>query len=242
VNSKQFSTLAMIMILLVGCGTSLPDLAKIRAQMASEQLEVGDPITNSVGITLVPIPSGEFQMGTAVPKRKEKKKPQLPPGSDAEQPLHKVNISQPFYIGICEITQEQYEQVMQEAPWKDQPLTRDGANIAASYVSWEQANVFCKKLSEIENVTYRLPTEAEWEYACRAGTTTPFSFENLKQFQEYAWVDQNSYKNGEQYAHAAGRSCRMPGRYMTCTETFGNGVPTFMALMRNKSSLRKARR
>ncbi|MBT5018648.1 MAG: formylglycine-generating enzyme family protein [Planctomicrobium sp.] len=203
-NSKQVF-FCIIMSLLAGCGSSLPDLEKIREQMTSEQLEVGDPISNSVGMILVPIPAGEFQMGTAVPQGKGKEKPQLPPGAEAELPQHTVNISEPFYISICEITQGQYEQVMQETPWIDQPLTIEGANVAASYVSWKQANIFCKKLSELEKVTYRLPTEAEWEYACRAGTTTPFSFDELKQFQEYAWVDQNSYKSGEQYPHAAGQ-------------------------------------
>ena len=147
-------------------------------------------------------------MGTAAPadaNSKSEKKPELPPGAAAEQPQHSVRISTPFFIGICEVTQGQYEQVLGETPWKGQPLTTEGKNIAASYVSWDQATAFCKKLSEMESCTYRLPTEAEWEYACRAGTTSAFNFGDDGKLSDSAWFDQNAYKDGEQYAHAAGQ-------------------------------------
>lgn len=191
-----------------GCGSSQPDISTVKSQMTTQQIDVGEPVANSIGMVLVPVPAGEFLMGTAEPKPQGKtdKKPQLPPGTEAEMPQHKVQISKPFYIGSCEVTQKQFQQVMGETPWKDQPLTTEGDNVAASYITWQAAEKFCRKLSELENCVYRLPTEAEWEYACRASSTTPFSFgDDLKLIKETAWFDQNSYKDGEQYPHAVGQ-------------------------------------
>lgn len=204
-NSKRLSYLLTLVTLVVssGCGTSLPDIAKIRSQMTPEQLGVGDPIVNSKGMIFVPIPAGEFQMGTPVPSGKGNKKSQLPPGADAEQPQHMVQIKEPYFMSVCEVTQSHYQQVMDESPWKDQPLTKAGDHVAASYVSWAQANAFCQKLSELENAKYRLPTEAEWEYACRAGTTTRYSFgDDGNPLTDYSWFDQNAYKAKQQYAQA----------------------------------------
>lgn len=208
-NFKYLLGCCLITSLVAGCGSSPPELAAIREQMTSEQIEIGDPTTNSIGMILVPIPAGEFQMGTAVPEGKGKKKPQLPPGAESELPQHTVKITKSFYISSCEVTQQQYEMVMSETPWKEQPLTKNGKNIAASYISWKQANEFCRKLSEIENAAYRLPTEAEWEYACRAGTSAPYSFDG-KEIGEYAWFDQNAYKAKQQYAHAVGQKLPNP--------------------------------
>jgi len=193
----------------IGCGGSAPDSAAVKKQMTSDQVALGDLLTNSVGMTLVPIPSGEFQMGTPQPKpdkskKDSKKKP--PQVEISETPQHLVKITKPFYIGVCEVTQEQYETVMGESPWIDQPLVYEGENYAASYVSWENAVQFCKKLSDLENATYRLPTEAEWEYACRAGTNSPFSFgDDGKLLGQHAWYDVNAYKDGKQYPHRVGQ-------------------------------------
>ena len=208
-NALRFLATGVAVILqlgLAGCGANSPELSNVRSQMATEQLDVGEPVANSVGMILVPIPGGEFQMGTAVTAGDGKKKVTQPPGAEAEQPQHKVRIAKPFLMSICEVTQGQYEQVMNESPWEEQPLRKEGKNIAATYLSWKQANAFCKTLSELENATYRLPTEAEWEYACRAGTSTGYSFgDDGKQLGEYAWFDENAYKAGRQYAQAVGQ-------------------------------------
>ncbi len=86
-----------------------------------------------------------------------------------------MRITKPFYLSVYEITQQQYEKVMGTRPWQGK---RDGPNYPATYATWNDAVDFCRKLSEQEGLEYRLPTEAEWEYACRAGTTTVYSFGN----------------------------------------------------------------
>lgn len=207
----KYLLLLLIPLSLTGCGGSTPDSSSVKSLMSSDQLALGDPLTNSVGMTLVPIPAGNFHIGTAEPKPspdksgKEKTK-KTPKVEKSETPRHFVKITQPFYMSVCEVTQEQYEQVMGERPWEDQPLVQEGSTYAATYISWGDAAKFCKKLSELENVKYRLPTEAEWEYACRAGTYSPYSYgKDRNQLGEYAWFDQNAYKDGEQYAHRVGQ-------------------------------------
>ena len=175
-----------LMFVLAGCGASVPSLDAIRGNMAAEQLEVGEPKINSVGMVLVPIPAGEFLMGRpesdedkvkrkqAQAKKPRKKKGEVDWSRDSETPAHMVTISKPFYISAFEVSQHQFEQVTGKKPWGSKPLVDDSPVNAANYVTWDAAAEFCAKLSEAEGVTYRLPTEAEWEYACRAGTTTPF--------------------------------------------------------------------
>jgi formylglycine-generating enzyme required for sulfatase activity len=88
-----------------------------------------------------------------------------------ELPQHEVTISKPFYMGIYEVKQEEYETLMGGNPSKIR-----GRNLPVEYVTWDMAREFCEKLSAKSGKTVRLPTEAEWEYACRAGTKTRFSF------------------------------------------------------------------
>lgn len=111
-------------------------------------------------IELVLIPAGTFMMGS-------------PASEDYrfydEGPQHQVTV-QSFYMGKYEVTQEQYQAVMGK-----NPSTFKGANLPVDTISWNDAVKFCRKLSR-NGQQYRLPTEAEWEYACRAGTTTPFAF------------------------------------------------------------------
>jgi formylglycine-generating enzyme required for sulfatase activity len=199
----------LIMVLSVvttaGCGSGIPDAADVKQHMTSDQRALGDPIVNEVGMVLVPIPAGEFQMGAGDdggsrdrPDRKRKAGP--------ESPQRLVKITQPYYLGSCEVTRQQYEEVMGSRPWEGKPLVREGPNFAASYLTWEAAVEFCRKLSEAESQEYRLPTEAEWEYACRAGANTTWSFGDERgQLDDYAWYDANAYQEGEQYPHRVGR-------------------------------------
>lgn len=111
----------------------------------------------NINLAMVYIPAGKFMMGSDE--------------TDNEQPIHKVIINQPFYMGKYPITQAQWQAVM-----GNNPSSFKGDNRPVEDVSWDDAVKFCEKLSNLTNKTYRLPSEAEWEYACRAGTTTPFYF------------------------------------------------------------------
>ena len=138
-------------------------------------------ITNSIGMQLVLIPPGDFLMGS----------PETNLASEDSAPQHSVRITKPFFLGVYEVTQTEYEEVMAVRPSHfysngvggEEVEGLDTGRFPVDQVTWGQATEFCRRLSEQpEEVaagrTYRLPTEAEWEYACRAGTTTPYSFGN----------------------------------------------------------------
>ena len=130
-------------------------------------------VTNQAGMELMWIQPGSFMMGSTS-------------GDSDEKPVHQVTISQPFYIGRYEVTQAQWQQVMGDNPsaFKD-----CGGNCPVEYVSWDDAQNFINKLNESsDGFKYRLPTEAEWEYACRAGTTGDYAGD----LSETAWYSENS--------------------------------------------------
>jgi sulfatase modifying factor 1 len=141
---------------------------------ARAELPEGKEHTNSLGMKLVRIEPGKFVMGQG----------DSPPRSRAEwrerdwdeAPAHPVKITRAFFIGAHEVTNAQYEQI---DPGHKKLRGKHGATTAddepVTFVTWQQASDFCAKLSAKEGKSYRLPTEAEWEYACRAGTTTPFA-------------------------------------------------------------------
>jgi formylglycine-generating enzyme required for sulfatase activity len=134
-------------------------------------------ITNSIRMKLRLIPTGSFMMGAT-------------PGDhdawDHEKPRHRVKITKPFYISAYEVTQSQYKAVMRK-----NPSIFKGVKRPVDYVSWNEAEEFCQKLSRKEKAKYRLPTEAEWEYACRAGTRTKFYWGEADP-DDYAWHHFNS--------------------------------------------------
>lgn len=110
--------------------------------------------------------------------------------NDNEGPIRNVTISKPFYMGIYEVTQKQYNAVMASNPSKfiepDNPVEQ---------ISWEQAMLFCKKISETTKIKVTLPTEAQWEYAARAGSQTRYYFgDDDSELGDYAWYDKNSKK------------------------------------------------
>ena len=125
--------------------------------MTAEQKNLGDPIVNSIDIVLVPIPAGEFMMGS----------PESEAGRQDDETQHLVRITRPFYLSSHEVTQQQYKKVM-----GNNPSYHKGENKPVERVSWNDVVSFCDELSKKEGVEYRLPTEAEWEYACRAGAST----------------------------------------------------------------------
>ena len=138
-------------------------------------LDLGDGIK----MQLVLIPAGKFVMGS--------------PGSetgrdDDEGPQRRVTVSRSFYMGVTEVTQDQYAAIMGKNPSKFSGLSNP-----VEQVSWEDAVAFCKALSKKTGQTVRLPTEAEWEYACRAGSKTRFSFgDEDRDLGAHAWYEDNS--------------------------------------------------
>jgi serine/threonine protein kinase/formylglycine-generating enzyme required for sulfatase activity len=138
-------------------------------------------VTNSIGMRFVLIPPGEFMMGSSAEEIAQllieaKTKNWTGPNVELmlrETPKHRVKITQAFYLGLCEVTQAEYGRVMGSNPSNFQGV----ATAPAEQVGWNDVLVFCRKLSTLPNeqaarAVYRLPTEAEWEYACRAGTIT----------------------------------------------------------------------
>jgi len=153
----------------------------------------GETITNSIGMKLVSIKPGNFWMGSTDNEKGHSKN---------ESPQHLVKLTKGFYVGVTEVTQAQWLKVMKSRSWSRKKYVREGDSYPATYVSWDDAVEFCKKLSQKEGRKYRLPTEAEWEYACRTGTKTAYSFgEGERRLGDYAWFRDNAYDAGEKYAH-----------------------------------------
>ncbi len=148
-------------------------------------------ITNSIGMKLVLIPKGTFTMGS--PESEER-----PDRNDETQ--HEVTISKDYYLGVTEVTQGHYEKVIGTNPsyFRVGRIRGSSSNHPVEQISWENAVEFCKKLSDLPEEkaagrVYRLPTEAEWEYACRAGSKTPYGFgDNRRDLGNYAWFLNNS--------------------------------------------------
>ena len=121
-----------------------------------------EKITNTLGMELVLIQPGQFMMGS----------PEDEPGRNSGEKPHQVNLTKPFYLQTTEVTQAQWKALMGKNPASNK---RCGESCPVEEVSWEDAQEFVRKLNQKEGTDkYRLPTEAEWEYACRAGSTTAF--------------------------------------------------------------------
>ncbi len=128
---------------------------------------------NGVALEMICLPGGEFMMGSNDHK--------------SEQPPHSVKLS-PFFIGKYQITQEQWKAVM-----GGNPSHFKGDDLPVENVSWDDAVKFCEAISKQTGKDYRLPTEAEWEYACRAGSTGRYCFgDDVKSLGDYAWYRENS--------------------------------------------------
>lgn len=167
----------------------------------AEHLQAQAPkeITNSIGMKLVLIPKGTFIMGSPIEEE----------GRYDNEVQHKVTISKDYYLGVTEVTQGQYEKVMGTNPSNFQKqviLNKDSSMYPVEKVTWEDAVSFCKRLSELPDEkkagrVYRLPTEAEWEYACRAESETAFHFGgSSKLSDDFAW-----FGNSNKQTHPVGQ-------------------------------------
>jgi formylglycine-generating enzyme required for sulfatase activity len=164
---------------------------------SSRDGELPAQFTNSLGMKLVLIPAGSFTMGS----------PPDEAGHDSDEEQHEVEITQPFYMGVYLVTQEEYvKATKQKNPsyfsssggGKAKVAGLDTSRFPVETVSWEDADEFCQVLTRQDKAkpkgwVYRLPTEAEWEYACRAQTQTTYYFgDDPKELAEYAWFAANS--------------------------------------------------
>ena len=160
----------------------------------ADQRDLPQLITNSIGMKLTLISPGQFQIGSSQEEINQVKREAN--GGWAvgrishEHPQRSVQISQPFYLGVCEVTESEYQEVMGINPSE----VKGGADAPVDTVSWDDAVEFCWRLTELPaeraaSRAYRLPSEAEWEYACRAGTTGRYCFGNDKtELDDYGWV------------------------------------------------------
>ncbi|OQY43753.1 MAG: hypothetical protein B6240_11770 [Desulfobacteraceae bacterium 4572_87] len=152
--------------------------------------------TNDLGMKFVYIKPGSFLMGSSSGES----------GRDDDEKQHRVTLTRGYYLQTTEVTQGQWKRVMGSRPWAGKKYVRENANNAAAYISWNDCRDFIRKLNQMEGSNkYRLPTEAEWEYACRAGSSTRFCFgDSDGQLGNYAWYDKNADDVGYEYAHGVG--------------------------------------
>jgi len=169
--------------------------------LASPALQSAEPVTNSIGMTFMPIQPGTFTMGQDGPPLEDylgqKRMGEMYKDFDRidfdEKPAHAVTITQPFLMGVTEVTVAQFRQFDPGFKIKD-PKSKPADDDAATGVTWEKAVEFCEWLSRKEGKPYRLPTEAEWEYACRAGTTTPFNTGDTLPDGHQKWFGEDNFR------------------------------------------------
>lgn len=172
-NSTSKGSIAISTLLIGICLTCRPMPAQDAKTDGAQPLSL--PLGKGVEMEFVHIPSGSFIMGSDDSRGDEK-------------PAHKVTISKPYYLGKHEVTQAQYEAVMGA-----NPSGFKNPNNPVEKVNWPMAVKFCEKMSKMTGKTCRLPTEAEWEYACRARTDTKYFFGKFSApLKEHAWFKKNS--------------------------------------------------
>jgi formylglycine-generating enzyme required for sulfatase activity len=155
---------------------------------------------NGLKTKLVWIPPGDFTMGS----------PQDEKSRLNDETQVQVTLTKGFWLGQHEVTQSEWQRLVQTTPWSGKDNVKEGDDYPATYVSWDDAIKFCEKLTETERDAgrlpagwkYTLPTEAQWEYACRAGSTSRYSFgDDESVLTEYGWFDKNAEYADEKYAH-----------------------------------------
>lgn len=164
---------------------------------------------NSHNIEFLWVEPGRFVMGS----------PQDESERSEDEEQVEVTLTEGFWLGKYEVTQEQWKKVMQTEPWANKGRVRVASDSPACWLSWDQASLFCRELTRQEQQAgtlpegweYVLPTEAQWEYACRAGTTTKYSFgDDDDMLFDYAWYGEQHREPKEMRARAVGRKLPNP--------------------------------
>lgn len=179
---QKFAIWCIILVVVVnGCGRESGTAPGQQEMMPAAGKELTVELGNGVKLEMVLIPAGEFMMGS----------PGWEKGFDNEKPQHRVRITKPFYLGKYLVTQEQWEAVMDKNPSQFK-----GPKNPVEEVSWDDCQQFLGKLNAKSTAgggKFQLPTEAQWEYACRAGSTTRYCFGDEESgLGEYAWYDGNA--------------------------------------------------
>ena len=188
--------------------------------LAANGAELTLDLGGGVSLKCAPIPAGKFMMGSPDDEKAR---------SSDEGPQHEVTISKPFNMGIYPVTQEQFQQVMGSNP----SVAANGPNYPVDNVRWEMAVAFCKAASAKTGKTVRLPTEAEFEYATRAGTTTRYYFgddPDYKQLGNYAWWAKNCKNDlqpvGQKKPNAWGLYDMYNIVWQWCSDWYGDTYPS----------------
>ena len=160
-----------------------PAWAKVSKLQTAEAKKLGVPVAfeNAVGVKFVLAPAGEFMMGSAADEVGR---------YEVEGPQHKVKIAKAFYVAIHQLTQGQWKAVMKTKPWKGKHGVKDDPANVVNWVNWNDATSFITALGKKDSKPYRLLSEAEWEYSCRAGSTTRYHYGDdlkLEKLDDYGW-------------------------------------------------------
>ena len=184
-------------------GVQLDDLFEITEVVKTNVIIINLP--GGETLEMLRMPRGFFTRGRG--RHEFTGAPELD-SSPEEDPNHLVNIGQEFYFGRYEVTKAQWEAVMGTRPWEGESLVSTHPDSPAVYISWNDAQDFITALNQTGQGIFRLPSEAEWEYACRAGTQTRFYWGDDLEYENvhmYAWFKDNADYADESYAHVVGQ-------------------------------------
>lgn len=194
--------IAIVLMLITEAKAETPD-----PKHTFEGLKAGDSRELVTAMTFRWCPPGKFTMGS----------PPFEHGRNSFETQQEEVLGSGYWLQETEVTQGQWKSLMGTTPWNGEELVQSGSDYAASYISQESAVEFCQRLTKREQSAgqlpngwiYALPSEAQWEYACRAGTTTAYSFgDNESKLNEHAWwggISGDGNTKSEQYAHPVGR-------------------------------------
>ncbi len=207
-NVRVLMVVLVLLAVQMGCRPGTVEVLEVDHPGEPGDIVPGEETTvmlpGDVPLMMIRIPAGTYMRG-AYPGEKG--------ASSNEYPQHQVTLMQDFYLGKYVVTKRQWEAVMGTTPWRERKGVLDDPDSPAVCVTWHDAQDFITTLNAHIKDTgqgsarFRLPTEAEWEYACRAGTTTRFHWgEDLDytQIGDYAWYSVNAWDVGNGYAHVVG--------------------------------------
>jgi formylglycine-generating enzyme required for sulfatase activity len=157
------------------------DEALRRQEETAEALDIPVEYENEIGIKFRLIPAGEFMMGS----------PEDEVGRVQNESLHQIVIEKPFYLSVYEVTRSEWEDVIGVMTHQREHFDAQDTDCPITWISWKDAQEFCRRLSSQSDRDYRLPSEAEWEYSCRAGSATAYCFgDSYSNLGEYALYDE----------------------------------------------------